>query len=141
MSPRREGSPPRGSLRDHADLVAAIGARLGEFRRAARYTQEQVSEHTGINRSGLSDIENGQRVADAVELLHLARLYRTSVDELLDTDGTGTPAQPEAAIAVRLLQATERLEAVEIRLRGLTRMEGEAAGNDPGSSNRTRQAR
>ena len=119
MSPRREGFPPRGSLRTDPELVAAIGERLATFRRRARYTQETVSKRTGINRSGLSDIETGQRVADAVELLHLARLYGTTVDDLLDTNGTGTPADPHATLTTRLLLATERLEAVEIRLRGL----------------------
>lgn len=128
----------RGSLKHHADLTKAIGERLRMFRREARYSQEAVSSQTGINRSGLSDVENGLRPVDAVELLQLARVYGTTVDDLLDTSMTGPTAHPQAAVTTRLLLAAERLELLELRLRALTQTDGEPARADRGSSARRR---
>lgn len=127
-------TPKRDSLKNNAELAKAIGERLRMFRREARYSQQALSSQTGINRSSLSDIENGQRAVDAIELLKLARLYSTTVDDLLDTGMTGATGQPHAAVATRLLLATERLELLELRLRALTQTDGEPARNDPGSS-------
>lgn len=76
-------SSRRQSYAHHQPLLEAIGRRLYVHRCRAGLTQAEVSARTGIPRSGLSDIEQGKRTLDAVELILLAQLYGRTVDELL----------------------------------------------------------
>src|SRR5437762_12016362 len=57
--------------------------RLGEMLREARkylgLKQEDVAAYLKIPRTALTDIENGQRRVEAIELTRLAKLYRQPV--------------------------------------------------------------
>lgn len=46
-------------------------------------TQQEVAEHLGIPRSGVSEIETGRRDLSAVELFQLARLFGEPMEHLL----------------------------------------------------------
>lgn len=71
-----------------------LGGRLREAREETELTQTDVETALGIARSSVSDLESGKRKVSAVELRHLARLYRRDVnwfhgdndDEVTDRD-------------------------------------------------------
>lgn len=56
-----------------------LGDRLREARKYLGLKQEEVAVYLKIPRTALTDIENGQRRVEAIELTRLAKLYRQSV--------------------------------------------------------------
>jgi transcriptional regulator with XRE-family HTH domain len=56
-----------------------LGDRLREARKYLGLKQEEVASYLKIPRTALTDIENGQRRVEAIELARLARLYRQPV--------------------------------------------------------------
>jgi transcriptional regulator with XRE-family HTH domain len=66
--PEPEGKDRRG-----------LGERLREAREYFGFSQEEVAKFLGIARSALSNIENGQRKVDALELKKMAQLYKRTV--------------------------------------------------------------
>ena len=60
-----------------------IGKRLREVREYLNLTQQFVSEHCGIPRTGISAIESGKRKVDSIELAKLAKLYNYPVSYFL----------------------------------------------------------
>ena len=53
-----------------------LGERLREARKYLGLKQEEVATYLKIPRTALTDIENGQRRVEAIELTRLAKLYR-----------------------------------------------------------------
>lgn len=53
-----------------------LGDKLREARKYLGLKQEEVAAYLKIPRTALTDIENGQRRVEAIELARLARLYR-----------------------------------------------------------------
>lgn len=91
-----------------------LGARLRQLRKSLGYTQQQVAEALGVHRPTISEIEAGRRDVTSDELFEFARLYVTSLSDLLSEP---TPSRdqvetvlyrkpgletPEAKRAVRL---------------------------------------
>jgi transcriptional regulator with XRE-family HTH domain len=62
-----------------ADERRHLGDRLREARKYLGLKQEEVAGYLKIPRTALTDIENGQRKVEAIELARLAKLYRQSV--------------------------------------------------------------
>lgn len=60
-----------------------FGERLRRARRDAHLTQVEVTSALGKAQSWLSKCETGQRRVDAIELVHLARLYGKTLDWFL----------------------------------------------------------
>jgi transcriptional regulator with XRE-family HTH domain len=56
-----------------------LGDRLKEARKYLGLKQEEVAIYLKIPRTALTDIENGQRRVEAIELTRLAKLYRQPV--------------------------------------------------------------
>ena len=56
-----------------------LGERLRKSREYIGLSQVEVARYLGIHRSALSNIENGQRRVDALELKRLAELYKQPV--------------------------------------------------------------
>src|SRR4051794_17607068 len=56
-----------------------LGERLREARKYLGLSQEEVAEYLKIPRTALVDIESGQRRVEAIELTHLAKLYRQPI--------------------------------------------------------------
>ena len=56
-----------------------LGDRLREARKYLGLKQEEVAVYLKIHRTALTDIENGQRRVEAIELTRLAKLYRQPV--------------------------------------------------------------
>lgn len=75
------------------DARQRLGERLRDARKYLGLKQEEVATYLKLPRTALTDIENGQRRVEAIELTRLARLYRQSVDYLTGED-EGTAALP-----------------------------------------------
>jgi transcriptional regulator with XRE-family HTH domain len=74
-----------------AGVLAAMGPQLRAVRERSGNTLTEVSRATGISPSTLSRVENGRRKPNLELLLHLAKAYGVSLDELAGT----TPATVE----------------------------------------------
>ncbi len=66
-----------------ADDVQALARRLRESREYLGLSQEVVADRLGVPRASVSAMEAGKRKVSSMELRDLARLYRTSVEQLL----------------------------------------------------------
>ena len=64
----------------------ALGERLRDARKYLGLKQEEVAQYLKIQRTALTDIENGQRRVEAIELTRLARLYRQPVAHFTGED-------------------------------------------------------
>ncbi|MET8152061.1 helix-turn-helix domain-containing protein [Actinoplanes sp. NPDC049668] len=71
---------------------AVLSERLRRIREYLNFTQQWVSDQTGISRVAISEIERGARKVDSIELKKLARLYRYPVGYFLDEDVDAIPA-------------------------------------------------
>lgn len=63
-----------------------LGERLREARKYLGLKQDEVAQYLKIQRTALTDIENGQRRVEAIELTRLARLYRQPVAHFTGED-------------------------------------------------------
>ena len=70
-----------------------LSDRLKKTREYLNFSQQWVSERTGIPRTAISEIERGSRRVDSLELKKLARLYRYPVGYFLDEDLDAIPAE------------------------------------------------
>ncbi|ADB50789.1 helix-turn-helix domain-containing protein [Conexibacter woesei] len=73
-----------------------VGARLRALRRRRGHTLSELAERTGISLSTLSRLESGRRRPTLDLLLPLARIYATTLDDLV-----GMPAPAERRVHPR----------------------------------------
>ncbi|MFF3311406.1 helix-turn-helix domain-containing protein [Streptomyces sp. NPDC002952] len=78
MSPAADTNPERS-----ADELPAVAPQLRALRRRASLTLEAASRSAGLSPAHLSRLETGQRQPSLPMLLALARVYGTTVSELL----------------------------------------------------------
>lgn len=64
---------------DDNEARRQLGARLRDARKYLGLKQEEVAAYIKIPRTALTDVENGQRRVEAIELSRLAKLYRQPV--------------------------------------------------------------
>jgi transcriptional regulator with XRE-family HTH domain len=89
----------------HPENDAVERKRLGEKLREARkylgLKQEEVAGYLKIQRTALTDIENGQRKVEAIELTKLAKLYRQPVGFFAGEDDAGSALPLDVAHLAR----------------------------------------
>lgn len=68
-----------------------VGPRLRKVREQRGVTLTVVAERTGISKSTLSRLENGQRKPSLELLLPLAQVYRVPLDDLVGAPEVGDP--------------------------------------------------
>ena len=85
-----------------------LGERLRDARKYLGLTQEEVSNSMGIQRTALVDIESGQRRVEAIELTHLAKLFKQPVEYFLGQEAS--TAELPADVAHLARQAKELSE-------------------------------
>ena len=68
-----------------------VGSRLRQIRAHREITLVELSERTGISKSTLSRLENGQRRPTLELLLPLAQAYRVPLDDLVGAPDVGDP--------------------------------------------------
>ncbi|WP_123813654.1 helix-turn-helix domain-containing protein [Myceligenerans xiligouense] len=76
---------------DVAVVLDAIGPRLRALRRSRGLTLAAVADRAGLSPSTLSRLETGGRRPTLDALIPLARVYRVSLDRLVDAPATGDP--------------------------------------------------
>lgn len=80
---------------ESSDAISAVlervGARLRQIRTQREITLVELSERTGISKSTLSRLENGQRRPSLELLLPLAQAYRVPLDDLVGAPDVGDP--------------------------------------------------
>lgn len=64
-----------------------FGARLAAVRRGRGWTQDELANRSGINRTYISGLENGERNIGLLNLVRLAAALGVPPDELLRWDG------------------------------------------------------
>lgn len=80
-------------MSDVLDQWQRIGDRLRQAREYLELKQEEAAEAVGVSRSALSQIENGHRKVDAMELSRFAKLYGQSIESL--TGSAKLPPLPQ----------------------------------------------
>ncbi|CAH2780611.1 MAG: Transcriptional regulator, Xre family [uncultured Paraburkholderia sp.] len=70
-------------------LVRHFGAAVRALREAQAWSQEQLAEHAGLNRSYVGEIERGTAIASIVTVDKLARALDVPISALL----SGLPAE------------------------------------------------
>ena len=63
-----------------------IGDKLVELRKQKNLTQENVAETLNVTRQTISNWELGQTIPDLEQAKALSKLYKISLDELVDND-------------------------------------------------------
>jgi transcriptional regulator with XRE-family HTH domain len=74
-------------------LVRSLGRSVRSLREARQWSQEQLAEHAGLNRSYIGEIERGSVIASVVTVDKLARALDVTISHLLTT----VPSLAEAA--------------------------------------------
>lgn len=67
----------------YSDEYQRVIAALKQARKAQGITQMQLAEALGRPQSFIAKIESGERRLDVVEFVHLARLVRLAVEDVL----------------------------------------------------------
>ena len=90
---RSTGRAGAASRADSAVVAALdlVGPRLRRVREQRGFTLTQAGEQTGISKSTLSRLENGQRRPSLELLLPLAQAYRVPIDDLVGAPEVGDP--------------------------------------------------
>jgi transcriptional regulator with XRE-family HTH domain len=78
-----------------------LGDRLREARKYLGLKQEEVATYLKIPRTALTDIENGQRRVEVIELTRLAKLYRQPVAFFTGEDGASATLPIDVAHLAR----------------------------------------
>ncbi|MFE6486489.1 helix-turn-helix domain-containing protein [Streptomyces sp. NPDC057757] len=95
-----EGSHP--SPRGETDGLHVVAPQLRELRRRASLTLEAAARDAGLSPAHLSRLETGQRQPSLPMLLALARIYGTTVSELLGE----TVAERDAVVRAADMEPT-----------------------------------
>ena len=91
-----------------------LGDRLREARKYLGLKQEEVAAYLKIPRTALTDIENGQRRVEAIELTRLARLYRQSVAYFTGEDEASPSLPADVAHLARRVAALSTEDRAEL---------------------------
>jgi len=64
------------------DLLTRLGDRIRKLRKACGWTQAEMAERIGIDRSFLADVERGKRNISILNLELIAKGFRISLSQL-----------------------------------------------------------
>ncbi len=96
--------------------INGFGQRLAAFRKAAGFTQEELSSEIGVSRRMIAYYEGETQHPPTTILPRLAQALGVSVDELLNGNGRReAPTRPMSNRLQRKLQELEKLGAKEKR--------------------------
>ena len=85
-----------------------LGDRLRDARKYLGLKQEEVATYLKIPRTALTDIENGQRRVEAIELTRLAKLYRQPVAYFTGEDASASLPIDVAHLARKAADLSEQ---------------------------------
>lgn len=75
----------------------SFGEKLRKAREDRGYTQQQIADSMGIDKSTYCGYETGKRQPDVIKIKQLSRILGVSGDDLLETDFAG--AQPSVMLS------------------------------------------
>ena len=58
--------------------------KLKKARKKSGFTQVEIAKRLGKPQSFVSKVENGERRLDIIEVKHIAKLYKVSVNDLVE---------------------------------------------------------
>ncbi|WP_163868264.1 helix-turn-helix domain-containing protein [Myxococcus eversor] len=87
-----------------------LATRLREAREAAGLSQEDVAQKLSLPRPAISQIENGHRRVEALELARLARLYERSLGFFADEEPVGSKRLDALHRTAAVLSEKDRAE-------------------------------
>ena len=93
---------------------AKLGDRLREARHYVGLSQEDVAAILKVPRSAISEMENGQRRIEALELKRLAELYRQTVSYLTGDDDAAADLPADVAHLARQASALSPEDRAEL---------------------------
>jgi transcriptional regulator with XRE-family HTH domain len=64
------------------DLLTRLGDRIRKLRKARGWTQAEMAERVGIDRSFLADVERGKRNVSVLNLELIAHGFKISLSQL-----------------------------------------------------------
>lgn len=70
----------------------SFGEKLRNAREARGYTQQQIADRMGIDKSTYCGYETGKRQPDVIKIKQLSKILGISGDDLLETEFAGRPA-------------------------------------------------
>ena len=70
-------------------LVREFGSAVRRLRETRGWSQEQLAEHAGLNRSYVGEIERGSAIASIVTVDKLARAFQVPIERLLNPSSDG----------------------------------------------------
>jgi len=65
-----------------ADVLTRLGDRIRKLRKARDWTQAEMAERVGIDRSFLADVERGKRNVSILNLEIIAHGFKISLSQL-----------------------------------------------------------
>jgi transcriptional regulator with XRE-family HTH domain len=84
-------APDEASKEPIGTALEQVGPRLRTVREQRGMTLTEVAHRTGVSKSTLSRLENGQRKPSLELLLPLAQIYRVPLDDLVGAPEVGDP--------------------------------------------------
>jgi transcriptional regulator with XRE-family HTH domain len=100
---------PQTTSNPEGGKMATVGERIREVRDARNWTQEKLSDSSGISKSFLSEVENKGKNISLDLLLRIAQALGTTVQYLATGEGEEPTARRPIVIPVELSQAAEEL--------------------------------
>lgn len=82
--------------------------RISELRKEYGFNQAEVAERIGVSRATYANYETGETEPKLSELIALASLFNTSIDDLADTAGS-------SGLLINFADEKDRFEQVEMR--------------------------
>lgn len=86
-------------MSEHDVNAEQLAQRLREVREYLNYSQQYVSEQTGLPRSAISDLERGTRRVSTLELKRLAAIYGYRAAYFLGEEAPGALDGPATVLA------------------------------------------
>ncbi len=98
---------------DDKDFFERLGSRIAQLRRQHGLTQAQVAAELGVSQQTTLSFEKGRRRVPVSALPKLAKLFRVSIEELLDDSGKAT--RPRRGPPSKIEQQVERIRTLPKR--------------------------
>jgi transcriptional regulator with XRE-family HTH domain len=92
------------------DKKKLLAQRLRQAREDRGLSQEEVAQRLGLPRPAISQIENGHRRVEALELARLAKLYDVSLGFFADEESPGSQRLENLQRAASALSEKDREE-------------------------------
>jgi transcriptional regulator with XRE-family HTH domain len=114
-----------------------LGSRIADLRREQGLTQAQLAEHLGVSQQTANSFEKGRRRVPVSALPRLAKIFRVSIEAMLNDDKgaprrRGPPSRLEIQLErVRALPKREQEHILKVLDDALTGAERRAAEDHP----------